>query len=156
MFWEVITISLLPLSLMPLTLFPFAVKDAYDYQGRSYLHIPQDTGINLKSTEPPERCFIPKKLIHTWSGHSKGISAIRWFPLSAHLMLSCSMDCKVKVSFRLNFTQIQPDNLGEIFYAKGKRLIQTFLTTLLLNIYFFNFKFFLTLMLLVANLANTK
>ncbi|CAB4019634.1 pre-mRNA-processing factor 17, partial [Paramuricea clavata] len=73
------------------------VKDAYDYQGRSYLHIPQDIGINLKTDEPPERCFLPKRHIHTWSGHTKGVSAIRFFPRSAHLLLSCSMDCKIKL-----------------------------------------------------------
>ncbi|XP_046848499.1 DNA polymerase zeta catalytic subunit-like isoform X2 [Xenia sp. Carnegie-2017] len=72
------------------------IKDAYDYQGRSYLHIPQDLGINLKSDTPPERCFLPKQHIHTWSGHTKGVSAIRFFPKSAHLLLSCSMDCKIK------------------------------------------------------------
>ncbi|KAK3096847.1 hypothetical protein FSP39_003913 [Pinctada imbricata] len=73
------------------------IKDAYDYQGRSYLHIPQDVGVNLKSDSPPEKCFLPKKQIHTWAGHSKGVSAIRWFPKSAHLLLSCSMDCKIKI-----------------------------------------------------------
>ncbi|XP_046849339.1 DNA polymerase zeta catalytic subunit-like isoform X2 [Xenia sp. Carnegie-2017] len=72
------------------------IKDAYDYQGRSYLHIPQDLCINLKSDTPPERCFLPKQHIHTWSGHTKGVSAIRFFPKSAHLLLSCSMDCKIK------------------------------------------------------------
>ncbi|XP_046864429.1 pre-mRNA-processing factor 17-like [Xenia sp. Carnegie-2017] len=72
------------------------IKDAYDYQGRSYLHIPQDLGINLKSDTPPERCFLPKQHIHTWSGHTKGVSAIRFFPKSAHLLLSCSMDFKIK------------------------------------------------------------
>ncbi|XP_046848563.1 pre-mRNA-processing factor 17-like isoform X1 [Xenia sp. Carnegie-2017] len=72
------------------------IKGAYDYQGRSYLHIPQDLGINLKSDTPPERCFLPKQHIHTWSGHTKGVSAIRFFPKSAHLLLSCSMDCKIK------------------------------------------------------------
>ncbi|KAI2652342.1 Pre-mRNA-processing factor 17 [Labeo rohita] len=46
------------------------IKDAYDYQGRSYLHIPQDVG---------------------------GVSAIRLFPVSGHLLLSCSMDCKIKL-----------------------------------------------------------
>jgi len=74
-----------------------SVKDPLDYQGRSFLHIPQDVGVNLKSEEPPDRCFLPKKHIHTWTGHSKGIAAIRWFPVSAHLLLSCSMDSKIKV-----------------------------------------------------------
>ncbi|KAI8740977.1 pre-mRNA-processing factor 17 [Biomphalaria glabrata] len=73
------------------------VKDAYDYQGRSFLHPPQDVGVNLKSEEPPEKCFLPKKLIHTWTGHTKGIAAIRWFPKYAHLILSAGMDCKIKI-----------------------------------------------------------
>lgn len=73
------------------------IKDEKDYQGRSFLHPPQDLGINLKSTEPPPKCFIPKRQIHTWTGHSKGIAVIRWFPGSAHLILSGSMDTKVKL-----------------------------------------------------------
>ncbi|KAG0724452.1 Pre-mRNA-processing factor 17 [Chionoecetes opilio] len=73
------------------------IKDAYDYQGRSFLHVPQDVGVNLKSLEPPDKCFMPKKLIHTWKGHNKGVSAIRWLPGSAHLLLSCSMDTKIKI-----------------------------------------------------------
>lgn len=73
------------------------IKDSHDYQGRSYLHVPQDVGINLKADHVPDKCFIPKKLVHTWQGHSKGIHAVRWLPVSAHLMLSCSMDCKVKL-----------------------------------------------------------
>ncbi|XP_050727011.1 pre-mRNA-processing factor 17-like [Eriocheir sinensis] len=73
------------------------IKDAYDYQGRSFLHVPQDVGVNLKSTDPPEKCFMPKKMIHTWKGHTKGVSAIRWLPNSAHLLLSCSMDTKIKI-----------------------------------------------------------
>ncbi|XP_042911145.1 pre-mRNA-processing factor 17 isoform X1 [Parasteatoda tepidariorum] len=73
------------------------IKDAYDYQGRSFLHVPQDVGVNLKSDDPPEKCFIPKKLLHTWTAHSKGISTIKFFPKTAHLLLSCSMDCRVKL-----------------------------------------------------------
>ncbi|XP_066994040.1 pre-mRNA-processing factor 17 [Anabrus simplex] len=73
------------------------IKDPVDYQGRSFLHPPQDVGVNLKSDSPPERCFLPKAQIHTWQGHTKGISAIRWFPKYAHLLLSCSMDCRVKL-----------------------------------------------------------
>lgn len=73
------------------------IKDAYDYQGRSYLHIPQDVGTNLKSDSPPEKCFIPKRQIHEWKGHTKGVSVIKWFPKSAHLIISGSLDNKVKL-----------------------------------------------------------
>ncbi|KAF6737577.1 Pre-mRNA-processing factor 17 [Oryzias melastigma] len=68
------------------------VKDMYDYQGRSYLHVPQDVGVNLRSPDAPDKCYLPKKQIHVWSGHTKGVSAIRLFPSSGHLLLSCSMD----------------------------------------------------------------
>ncbi|XP_067841129.1 pre-mRNA-processing factor 17 [Heptranchias perlo] len=73
------------------------VKDMYDYQGRSYLHIPQDLGVNLRSAQPPEKCYLPKKQMHVWTGHTKGVSAIRLFPTSGHLLLSSSMDCKIKL-----------------------------------------------------------
>jgi len=73
------------------------IKDAYDYQGRSYLHIPQDVGVNLKSDAPPEKCFIPKRQIHEWKGHTKGIAVIKWFPKSAHLIMSGALDSKVKL-----------------------------------------------------------
>lgn len=53
------------------SLFTFSVKEMYDYQGRSYLHVPQDVGVNLRSTVPPEKCYLPKKQIHVWSGHTK-------------------------------------------------------------------------------------
>ncbi|KAE8741721.1 hypothetical protein FOCC_FOCC012771 [Frankliniella occidentalis] len=73
------------------------IKEPFDYQGRSFMHPPQDVGVNLKSDTPPDRCFLPKNLIHTWEGHTKGISQIRWLPKTAHLLLSCSMDCRVKI-----------------------------------------------------------
>uniref|UniRef100_A0A673IJK0 Pre-mRNA-processing factor 17-like n=1 Tax=Sinocyclocheilus rhinocerous TaxID=307959 RepID=A0A673IJK0_9TELE len=47
------------------------LKDAYDYQGRSYLHVPQDVGINLRSADVPEKCYLPKKQLHVWTGHTK-------------------------------------------------------------------------------------
>ncbi|XP_063703595.1 pre-mRNA-processing factor 17 [Culicoides brevitarsis] len=73
------------------------VKDAVDYQGRSFLHPPHNCGTNLRADFVPDRCYLPKAHIHTWQGHTKGVSAIKFFPKSAHLLLSCSMDTKVKI-----------------------------------------------------------
>ena len=100
MFHVLIVLNALTMRLWP-PLCVFVVKEPLDYQGRSFMHVPQDVGVNLRSAEPPAKCFLSKKLIHTWTGHNKGIHAIRWFPSSAHLLLSCSMDSKIKVCFGL-------------------------------------------------------
>ncbi|KAJ8972685.1 hypothetical protein NQ317_001705 [Molorchus minor] len=73
------------------------INNPVDYQGRSFLHAPQDVGVNLRSDTPPVKCFLPKSHIHTWTGHSKGIAVIRWLPKTAHLFLSGSMDCRIKL-----------------------------------------------------------
>lgn len=64
----------------------------YDYQGRSYVSPP--------STLKPYtdgKCYIPKKQIHTWTGHKKGVSRIEFFPKYGHLLLSASMDSTIKI-----------------------------------------------------------
>lgn len=73
------------------------IKDAYDYQGRSFLFPPHDLDVNLRPDSVPDRCFLPKKVLHTYTGHTKALCAIRWFPRSAHLFLSCGMDAKIKL-----------------------------------------------------------
>lgn len=73
------------------------IEDVHDYQGRSFLHAPHDLDVNLRADHTPNKCFLPKKLLHTYSGHSKALTAIRWFPRSAHLLLSCGMDAKIKL-----------------------------------------------------------
>ena len=47
------------------------INDPNDYLGRNYLHPPQDEAVNLNKVARPARCFLPKKLIHTYKGHSK-------------------------------------------------------------------------------------
>ena len=49
----------------------FHGKAQKDYAGRSWLEAPKD----LKAEN--EHCFLPKRWIHTWSGHTKGVNAIR-------------------------------------------------------------------------------
>lgn len=75
----------------------FHGKSLRDYQGRTYMHVPTDADVNLLAEDPPEQCFVPKRCIHTWTGHTKAVSTIRLFPGSGHLMLSASMDSRIKV-----------------------------------------------------------
>ncbi|CAO3578541.1 unnamed protein product [Absidia cylindrospora] len=69
----------------------------YDYLGRTFMAVPQDLDVNLNGEPGSQPCFIPKKLIHTWDGHKKGTTGIRFFPKSGHLLLSGGMDNKVKL-----------------------------------------------------------
>ncbi|GAA5887879.1 hypothetical protein JCM3774_002994, partial [Rhodotorula dairenensis] len=62
------------------------------------MHIPTDVdGVNLRGEPGTQECFVPKKCIHTWSGHTKGVSRIQLFPKSGHLVLSGSLDTRIKL-----------------------------------------------------------
>ena len=71
--------------------------DKFDYQGRSWLEPPLGTrGLSSEEGDVHD-CYLPKKLVHRFTGHSKGVQAIRWFPDTGHLLLSASYDGKVKI-----------------------------------------------------------
>ena len=40
---------------------------------------------------------LPRRLIHTWKGHSGGVQCLKFFPKSGHLLLSCSLDSRIKI-----------------------------------------------------------
>lgn len=71
----------------------FHGQEQYDYQGRSWIAPP--SGIRRETEE--HECFIPKKCIKKYTGHSKGVNDIHFFPFTGHLLLSSSNDGKCKI-----------------------------------------------------------
>jgi len=74
-----------------------------DYMGRTFMHVPTDLDVRLDKETGSFECFAPKRIVHTWTGHSKGVNAIRFFPNSGHLLLSASQDCRIKVKKLRNY-----------------------------------------------------
>jgi len=79
----------------------FHGQSTTDYQGRTYISPPLSEAPHLQSEPGSKESFIPKVCIHTWTGHTNGVSVIRLFPETGHLLLSGSMDTKMKVFFGL-------------------------------------------------------
>ncbi|KAF8736019.1 hypothetical protein AX14_001024 [Amanita brunnescens Koide BX004] len=75
----------------------FHGKSMTDYQGRTYMSPPLAEAPHLSHEVGSQECFIPKVCIHTWTGHTQGVSVIRTFPETGHLFLSGSMDTKIKL-----------------------------------------------------------
>ena len=82
------------------------ISEPIDYQGRSFLEPPRDVGINFHSPSPPDKCFLPKKHLHTWEGHSR----------RACLLSDCSLAQLISSSLavwilRLNFGRCQREEV---------------------------------------------
>ncbi|KZF26231.1 putative mRNA splicing factor [Xylona heveae TC161] len=75
----------------------FHGSQQFDYQGRTYMHVPQDLDVDLRKEPGSWRSYVPKKHVHTWKSHTKPITALRFFPSSGHLLLSSSADTKIKI-----------------------------------------------------------
>ncbi|KAK2749923.1 hypothetical protein FQN57_005340 [Myotisia sp. PD_48] len=75
----------------------FHGTEQFDYQGRTYMHVPQDLDVDLRKEAGSIKNYIPKKLVHTWKSHTKPITSLRFFPGTGHLLLSSSADSKIKI-----------------------------------------------------------
>jgi pre-mRNA-processing factor 17 len=98
----------------------FHGKSMHDYQGRTYLFPPVVNAPQLLQEAGSQDCFIPKVCVHTWAGHTQGVSVIRTFPETGHLLLSGSMDTKIKVSLTLSLQLLVP---FQIFISFGTYMI---------------------------------
>lgn len=72
----------------------FHLDQEKDYLGRSFMYFSQK---NKFKDSKDKRCFIPKKPIHTWRGHSDGVNCLQWFPKTGHMLLSGSMDKTIRL-----------------------------------------------------------
>jgi pre-mRNA-processing factor 17 len=76
----------------------FHGKEEFDYRGRSWMEPPAGLGSLVEEEGLADhRCFVPKKCVHRFTGHNKGVHRIRLFPGTGHLILSAGLDGKCKV-----------------------------------------------------------
>lgn len=75
----------------------FHGTEQYDYQGRSYMHVPLDLDIDLRKEPGSVTNFIPKKQIYSWKDHKMAVTALQFLPGSGHLLLSASADASVRI-----------------------------------------------------------
>jgi len=96
----------------------FEIKSIFhgkeEEQGGKWLEAPKD------KKKDNEFCFVPKRMIHTWSGHTKGVNSIQFFPNTGHLILSAAMDGRVKIWDVFNSGKCMQTYLG---HSKGVRQI---------------------------------
>jgi pre-mRNA-processing factor 17 len=71
----------------------FHGKEEVDYQGRAWIEPPK----GKRPDGGDHECFVPKKLLCKWTGHSKGVSSAVFYPGTGHLFLSSSLDGKCKI-----------------------------------------------------------
>ena len=74
----------------------------FDYKGRSWMAPPAGLGSVLADGGAGDdvnhhKCYVPKKCVHRFTGHNKGVHRIRLFPQTGHLILSAGLDGKCKV-----------------------------------------------------------
>lgn len=69
----------------------------YDYQGRTYMHVPLDLDIDLRKEVGSVTNYIPKKLVHTWKHDNTAVTSLQLFPNSGHLLLSGGAESAIKI-----------------------------------------------------------
>jgi len=68
-----------------------------NHLGHTYMSPPAETALCFDKEAGSFECFVPKKNVHTWTGHTKGISSIRFIPKTGHLLLSAGQDQRIKL-----------------------------------------------------------
>jgi pre-mRNA-processing factor 17 len=93
----------------------FYLKETQDYQGRTFIAPPSGY---KPGTHPLN--YLPKQKIHTYSSHSKNVTAVEFFPIYGHLLLSASADSSIKIWDVMSHRSLIRDYLG---HEKGVKCI---------------------------------
>mmetsp|Transcript_14749 Transcript_14749/g.41761 ORF Transcript_14749/g.41761 Transcript_14749/m.41761 type:complete len:602 (-) Transcript_14749:1684-3489(-) len=78
----------------------FFGKNATNYKGQSWITPPAGLASVVDGDGPDmddHQCFVPKKCVHRFPKHDKGVQRIRLFPKTGHLLLSGGLDGKCNV-----------------------------------------------------------
>ncbi|GAV50197.1 hypothetical protein ZYGR_0U00530 [Zygosaccharomyces rouxii] len=73
----------------------FYAENEFDYQGRGILHPPVE--VDLDFYKQDFKCYLPKRRIHSFTGHTRGTSALQFLPKTGHLFLSGGNDNILKI-----------------------------------------------------------
>jgi len=104
----------------------FHGKSETNYAGLSWIAPPKD------QKRDGSQCYAPKKCVHTFNGHTKGVSKIEFFPNTGHLLLSAGMDNVVKIWDVYNTRKCMRTYMGHdkavkdvSFNSDGSRFVST-------------------------------
>lgn len=110
-------------SAIPQSKTTFHGTELYDYQGRSWVAPP--SGVRPRDVSENHDCYIPKKCIKKYAGHTKGVSGIQFSPGTGHLLLSGSMDGKCKIWDVLGDRQVKRTYVGHTEGVKSLHMCHT-------------------------------
>jgi pre-mRNA-processing factor 17 len=96
----------------------FHGREQVDYQGRPWTHVP--AGVRPHTDPLDETCYIPKKCVKKFTGHTKGVQAIEFIPNTGHLLLSAGLDGKCKIWDIYNDKDVRRTYIG---HSLGVRAI---------------------------------
>lgn len=71
----------------------FHGRSERDHLGQTYMSPPVGLGEVVEASV----CHVPRKLLHTFTDHTKGVNCIRFLPRSGHLLLSAAQDQRIKL-----------------------------------------------------------
>ena len=100
---------------------PQEIDQEVKFEPTSIFHLKEDDNKEQSFFDPPSNlksqnhaCYIPKKLVHTYTGHTKNINKLKFFPKIGHFFLSCGADCKIKLWDVYNNRKCARTYLGHI------------------------------------------